>query len=146
MAAATRDAIHLGRMTIRFLLEGSDTGGSAAIFEFTIPAGGVLPVAHSHDAYDETIYGLECTSSWTVAGSTTDVAPGDALFIPRGVVHSFANPGDVEARALAVVTPGLLGPAYFHELVALVEAAGGRPPDGAAIAGVMRRHGLTPAP
>jgi quercetin dioxygenase-like cupin family protein len=146
MSAATRDDIHLGEMTIRFLLEGSDTGGAVAIFEFTIPVGGKLPVAHSHDAYDETIYGLAGGSTWTVDGTTTDVAPGEALHIPRGVVHSFDNPSDVEARALAVVTPGLLGPGYFHDLVAVVEAAAGGPPDLAAIAEVMRAHGLTPAP
>jgi hypothetical protein len=44
------------------------------------------------------------------------------------------------------VTPGILGPDYFRELAALVEGAAGGPPDLAAIAEVMRRHGLTPAP
>jgi hypothetical protein len=40
----------------------------------------------------------------------------------------------------------VLGPAYFQELAALVEPGSGGPPDLAAIAAVMRRHGLTPAP
>jgi len=47
---------------------------------------------------------------------------------------------------LAVVTPGVLSPDYFRELAALVGAAAGGPPNMTAIAAVMRRHGLTPAP
>ena len=47
---------------------------------------------------------------------------------------------------LAIVSPGILGPDYFREIAAVVEAAVGGPPDSAALAEVMRRHGLTPAP
>ena len=112
----------------------------------TVAAIAQTPVAHSHDAFDETIYGLEGVTRWTVGEQTTDVEPGSAVHIPRGVVHSFDNPSDVEARALAVVTPALLGPEYFHDLVAVVAAAAGGPPDLTAIADVMRAHGLTPAP
>ena len=72
------------------------------------------------------------------------VASGDSLFIPRGVVHGFTNEGDVDSRVLCAISPGLLGPAYFEE-VAAVLAVGG-PPDVAKIGEVMRRHGLTPVP
>ena len=47
---------------------------------------------------------------------------------------------------LAIVTPGVLGPDYFRDVAAVVDAAAGGPPDLAAIAGVMKRHGLSPAP
>jgi hypothetical protein len=46
----------------------------------------------------------------------------------------------VDAKALAVVTPGLLGPDYFQEMAAIVNAGG--PPDPNKINGVMARHGL----
>jgi hypothetical protein len=68
------------------------------------------------------------------------------LCIPRGVVHRFDNNHDVDAKMLAIVTPGILDPDYFREVAAVVQAATGGPPDPAAIAEVMRRHGLTPAP
>jgi hypothetical protein len=45
---------------------------------------------------------------------------------------------------LAAVTPGILGPRYFSEVAAIIGAAAGGPPNGPAIAEVMRRHGLTP--
>jgi hypothetical protein len=67
------------------------------------------------------------------------------LLIPRGAVHQFDNTGEVDAKALVVVTPGILGPEYFLEVAAVLDAAAGGPPDFAALGEVMRRHGLTPA-
>ena len=146
MTTGTRDDIKVGELTIRFLVEGEESAGSVAVFEFDVPAGAKVAAAHSHDGYEETIYGVEGVLTWTVEGTPTDVAPGEALFIPRGAVHHFDNTQDVDAKALAIVTPGVLGPGYFREVAAIVDAASGGPPDLAAIADVMRRHGLTPAP
>jgi quercetin dioxygenase-like cupin family protein len=145
MATMTSDEIKVGELAIRFLLEGEQSGGSVAIFEFDVPAGAKVAAAHSHDGYEETIYGLEGVLTWTIEGTATEVGPGEAVFIPRGAVHHFDNTGDVDAKALAIVTPGVLGPDYFREIAAVLDAAAG-PPDLAAIAAVMRRHGITPAP
>ena len=138
------ETIALGDVSVRFLVEGDESNGTAAAFEVLIRAGGKMPAPHYHDAYEETIYGVDGVSTWTVAGERVDIGPGEALCIRRGVVHHFDNLGDVDAKALCVVSPGILGPQYFRE-VADVLAAGG-PPDLAAIGAVMRRHGLTPAP
>jgi quercetin dioxygenase-like cupin family protein len=132
-------------MAIRFLVVGEQTAGSVAVFEFDVPADGKIAAAHSHDGYDETIYGLEGTLTWTVEGEDIEVGSGEALFIPRGAVHQFANPGDVDAKALAIATPGVIGPDFFRGAGAILEAAAGGPPDLAALGAVMRRHGLTPA-
>jgi quercetin dioxygenase-like cupin family protein len=145
MSTNTREEIRSGQMAIRFLVEGAQTEDSVAVFEFDIPAGAKVPVAHSHDGYEETVYGLAGVLTWTIDGVPTDVGPGEAVHIPRGVVHHFDNPHDLDARALGIVTPGILGPDYFREVAAVVDSAAGGPPDLAAIAGVMRRHGLTPA-
>ena len=117
--------------------------GSVAAFEFDVPAGAKVAAGHSHDGYDETIYGLEGVLTWTIEGTPTDVAPGETLFIPRGAVHHFDNTGDADAKALAIVTPGILGPDYFREVAAILDASAGGPPDFAALGEVMRRHGLT---
>ena len=148
MSSMTVEEIRIGELSIRFLLEGDDSNGSVAMFEFTVPSRARVPVAHSHDAYEETVYGLEGTLTWTVDGERRDVRPGEALCIRRGIVHRFENEGEADARVLAVVTPGVLGPDYFRELAALVdeEVAAGSPPDPARIGEVMLRHGLTPAP
>jgi len=145
MQTSMREEIRIGGLAIRFLVEGEQSAGSVAVFEFDVPAGARLPSAHSHDGYEETIYGLGGVLTWTVEGAPTEVGPGEALVIPRGAVHRFDNAGEDDARALAIVTPGILGPAYFRELAAIVDASAGGPPDIAAIAEAMRRHGLTPA-
>ena len=146
MPMSTSEEIRIGQLAIRYLLEGEASGGSVAVFEFDVPAGARVPAAHSHDGYEETIYGLEGVLSWTLDGRKTDVGPGEVLFIPRGAVHRFDNDHGVEAKMLAIVSPGILGPEYFREIAAVIEASAGGPPDPAAIGEVMRRHGLTPAP
>jgi quercetin dioxygenase-like cupin family protein len=143
-STSTPEEIRIGQMAIRFLVEGKQSRGSVAVFEFDVPVGTKIAAAHSHDGYEETIYGLEGTLTWTVEGTPIEVGPGDVLCIRRGEVHQFDNTQDVDAKALAVVTPGILGPDYFREVAAVLEAAAGGPPDLAAIAAVMRRHGLTP--
>jgi len=130
---------------MEFLLEGADTGGGLAQFVVGVPAGAQVPAPHSHDGYEETIFGLEGEVTWTLAGAEHRVGPGDAVCIPRGVVHAFTNPGPGPARQLVTVTPGVLGPDFFRALGAVFEAAAGSRPDPAEIGAVMRRHGLTPA-
>jgi quercetin dioxygenase-like cupin family protein len=144
--ARRHEEIRIGQILVRFLVEGAESGGAVAVFEFDVPARAKVPVAHSHDGYEETIYGLEGTLTWTIGGIKTEVAPGEAICIRRGVVHRFDNLHDIDAMALAIVTPGILGPDYFREVGAVVTAAAGGPPDLVAIAAVMRRHGLTPTP
>ncbi len=146
MTTSAPEEIKVGEVAIRFLVEREQSAGSVAVFEFDVPAGARVPVAHSHDGYEETIYGLDGVLTWTVEGTPTELGPGDALLIPRGAVHHFANTGDVDARALAIVTPGSLGPDFFREVAAVLDASGGGPPDFAAIGAVMGSHGLTPAP
>jgi len=146
MATRVREEMKVGELVIRFLVEAGQSEGSVVVFEFDVPAGAKVPIAHSHDGYEETIYGVDGILTWTIDGAPTDVGPGEAVCIPRGVVHRFDNTRDADARALAIVTPGVLGPDYFRELTAVFETAVGGPPDVAAIGAVMRRHGLTPAP
>jgi len=146
MTVTTRDKIKVGEMTIRFLLEGQESGRSLAIFEFDVPSGAKIAAPHSHDGYDETIYGLDGMLTWTLGGVPVDVGPGETLFIPRGAVHHFDNAHDADATALAIATPGIIGPEFFREVAAVLDASAGGPPNATSLGEVMRRHGLTPAP
>lgn len=138
------EIIHVGQIGIRFLLEAADTNGSVAMFEFTVPAGAKVPVAHYHKAYDETIYGVEGVVTFTVEGKPVDIGPGQTCFIPRGAVHGFNNLKPNAVRALAVITPALLGPDFFKEAAAIVNAGG--PPDVEKLKAVLLKHGLVPVP
>jgi quercetin dioxygenase-like cupin family protein len=144
MAKTAADAIHVGALTVRFHVDADESGGSVSVFECDVPANARMPAPHSHDDFDETVYGLDGVTTFTLGERRTDVNPGEALFIPRRVTHGFTNGGDIDARFLAVISPGLLGSSYFRDVADVL--TGGGPPDIEKIGEVMRRHGLTPAP
>src|ERR671916_1093881 len=146
MVTSPSEEIRIGQLAIRFLLEGEASGGSVAVFEFDVPAAARVPIAHSHDGYEETIYGLEGVLTWTVDGEQTEIGPGEVLCIPRGVVHRFDNDHEVDAKMLAIVSPGGVRFGCCGERAAGIKAATVGPPDPTALAEVMGRHGLTPAP
>lgn len=140
------ETIRLGPLGVRFLITGNDANGSVAAFELVVPAAQRLAApAHSHDHYEETVYGIDGVLTWTVDGKPIDVGPGQALCIPRGAVHRFDNNGSRDVKALCVITPAAIGPAYFRESAEVISQSAGGPPDRVKMAEIMRRHGLTPA-
>jgi quercetin dioxygenase-like cupin family protein len=141
-----RDTITVGALSVRFLVEAEDSNGSASVFECHVPASSRMPAPHSHDGFEETIYGLEGTTTWTIDGETIEIGPGEAVCMQRGQIHGFQNHGDVDATFLAIATPAVFGPAYFREIGEVLALNAGGPPDLTALGAVMRRHGLTPAP
>ena len=62
---------------------------------------------------------------------------------PAGAVHRFDNLGNEDVKQLAVISPAIMGPAYFREAAEVIAAAGGGPPDRAKMMDVFRRHGMT---
>ena len=140
------DTITVGELGVRFLVETADSKGSASVFECYVPANSRMPTPHSHDGFEETIYGLDGVTTWTIDGATVEVGSGEAVCVQRGQIHGFENHGSIDATFVAIVTPAVFGPAYFREIADVLAASAGGPPDLAAIGEVMRRHGLTPAP
>ncbi|HVN93774.1 MAG TPA: cupin domain-containing protein [Terracidiphilus sp.] len=141
------ETIRLGPLTVDFLITGGNSLGTIAAFELKVPAGvRLMAPAHSHDHYEETIYGIEGVLTWTVNGQPIDVEPGQALCIPRGAIHRFDNNGSRDVKVLCVVTPAAIGPEYFREMADVAKESDGGPPDKAKMIAIMLRHGLTPAP
>jgi len=142
-ANPSEEIIIIGPLEIRFLLTGGDSSGSVSVFEVLVPVGQKLAApAHKNDAYEEILYGIEGVLTWTVDGTPTEVGPGQALCIPRGAVHRFDNLGGEDVKQLAVISPAVMGPAYFREAAEVIGAGGG-PPDRAKMTDVFRRHGMT---
>ncbi len=141
------ESIRLGPLEVRFLITGENSHGSVAAFELFVPAAQRLAApAHSHNHYEETIYGIEGVLTWTVDGRPIDVGPGQALCIARGAVHRFDNNGAQDVKALCAISPAAIGPQYFRESAEVINAAAGGAPDKAKMIAIMLRHGLTPAP
>ena len=146
MPSESRETISVGALGVRFLVEADDSNGTVAVFECYVPANATMPAPHSHDAFEETIYGLEGATTWTINRETVEIGPGEAVCVARGAIHGFENRGSTDAKFLAIATPGVFGPSYFREIGEVFAATVGGPPDLVAIGVVMRRHGLTPAP
>lgn len=145
MPTTTGTNINLGGIDVQFLVEAQDSDGAATVFECAVAGGATVPPPHSHDGFDETVYGLEGVLTFTIDGHTREIGPGDSVCIRRGQIHQFVNPRTVDAKFLSVATPGVFGPDYFTQIREVLTAAAGGPPDLAALLDVMRRHGLTPA-
>jgi len=69
------ETIRLGPLALRFLVTGENSGGMVTVFEMLVPAGQrLMATAHSHDHFEETVYGIEGVLTWTVDGKPIDVA------------------------------------------------------------------------
>jgi quercetin dioxygenase-like cupin family protein len=137
------DIIKLGALELKFHQSKDDTGGSVDVFEMTMQPNARMPIPHYHDRWDETIYGLSGVSTWTIDGKDIDLAPGETVFIKRGIVHGFANRGSAPASCLCILSPGVLGPQYFRDVAGLLSSGA---PDPAKMKETMLRYGLVPAP
>src|SRR3974377_1797613 len=139
---ASEETIKIGPLGIRFLLTGDDSNGSVSVFEVLVPVGQKLAApAHKNDAYEEILYGIEGVLTWTVDGTPIEVGPGQALCIPRGAVHRFDNLGNEDVKQLAVISPAIMGPAYFREAAEVITAAAGGPAGSRETAEASRPHG-----
>jgi len=89
--------------TITLNLSGAEIGGTFTSFlEETPPGGG--PPPHDHDNEDEWFYPLEGREFY-VDGKWTEVPTGTVVFVPRGTVHAFRNPGAAPLKMLIHTAP-----------------------------------------
>jgi len=137
------ETIRIGGLELRFLQSKDATGGSLDLFEMTVQPNARMPVPHYHENWDETVYGLAGITTWRVDGQDIAVGPGQTVFIRRGVVHGFSNGTQEPATCLCILSPGMLGPAYFREMATLLAEGA---PDLARMRETMLRHGLVPVP
>jgi quercetin dioxygenase-like cupin family protein len=108
----------------RVLLRSEESGGELSVIE-TSPASGVGPPFHRHD-FDETFYVLEGELTFRVRDEFLTAGPGELVFAPRGVPHTFANLSDDPARQLIVCAPAGFE-RYFARMAA--ERRDMEPPD-----------------
>lgn len=137
-----KEIIRIGNLELNFLLDGNDTDGTLVQFEMIVPPGVKVPAPHFHVGVDETLYVLEGTLTQTIGTEIRELQAGDHCFIKRGIVHGFNNLHDEPARVLCTLSPADIGPAYFREIAAVINAGG--PPDLQKIMAIMKTHGLEP--
>lgn len=137
------ETISFGGLELRFLQSKEETDGSLDIFEMTLQPEARMPVPHYHDRWDETVYGLVGVTTWRVNGNDVRLGPGQSVFIKRGIVHGFRNDTQQPATCLCILSPGVLGPAYFRDMLQLLSSGA---PDLEKMKETMLRYGLVPVP
>jgi quercetin dioxygenase-like cupin family protein len=134
---ATRSIQWMGT-TYTLVLTKPETGGAFALVD-SVTEPGYGPPRHVHRNEDEAFFVLSGDVEFWTKDGTVVKGPGEAVFLPRGVEHTFRVAGDQPARMLTMLTPGGFE-AYFLEM--------GRnkyriPEDMGAVAGSAANYGIT---
>ncbi len=99
-----------------------DTHGGYALHQSYAPAGQPAAHLHVHHATEEAFIVLEGELTFHVEGRKVAMGAGSFVLVPRGVRHTFANPGGQPARYLVLFSPAGLE-RFFEELAALRSAS-----------------------
>ena len=89
---------------IEILLSGEMTGAkSAMLTQSSRPGGGPPPHSHLHE--DETFFVLEGDYEFLLDGEWRKVQRAEAVYGPRGSIHTFRNAGTTDGKVLVFVSP-----------------------------------------
>ena len=104
------------------------TAGRLLIFEASTPPGGGPP-PHVHAVDAETYFILDGEYQVTLGEETVTARERDLVFIPPGVLHTYANRTADAARMLTIFTPGGFE-GYFRAVGQSAVAGHAAPPVG----------------
>ena len=105
-----------------FTATAASTGGELLAFDFALRPGGAVPMPHVHPIQTERFEVVEGRMRFRVGLRTVIAGPGDVVEVAPGVMHSFANAGDQEARLRVEVRPALAMEEMFADVIALARA------------------------
>jgi quercetin dioxygenase-like cupin family protein len=114
-----------GGMDITFKITSDQTGGALAICEIAIEPGRLIP-AHLHDTEDEFTYVIDGRIGVLIGEEEFTADAGSWVSKPRGIPHTFWNPGPNHARTIEIITPAGFEN-FFREISGIFSANG--PPD-----------------
>jgi quercetin dioxygenase-like cupin family protein len=122
----------------------ASTDGELLAFDFALRPGGAVPIPHVHPIQTERFEVTEGRMRFRVGLKTVIAEPGDVIEVEPGVMHSFANAGDTEAKLRVEVRPALQMEEMFAEVVALAESGQmtrrGMPRNPLVLADLARRY------
>jgi quercetin dioxygenase-like cupin family protein len=119
------ERVSLGGLDITFKMTGDQTGGAFAICEISVEPGRLIP-GHLHDTEDEFSYVIEGRIGVLIGDQELTAGPGSWVSKPRGIPHTFWNPGPDLARTIEIITPAGFEN-FFRDFSAIVKGDG--PPD-----------------
>src|SRR3954464_5244294 len=128
----------LGSMGVRFMINGSESGGGFSLVEHPMPPRALGAPLHRHSREDEYTYVLEGRMGALLGDDVVYAEVGDLVQKPRDQWHTFWNAGDEPCRILEIIAPGGFEN-YFDEIV---DAAAQGPLDVEWLGGLAARYGL----
>ena len=93
-----------GDSLFEFLVPSEVTGGQLSVFRATAPRG-FGPPRHIHTREDEVFLVESGEVTFEISGRRHAAGPGTAVYMPRGVPHTFRIDSPV-ARMLGIIAPG----------------------------------------
>src|SRR5215211_949462 len=100
----------------------ASTGGELLAFDFALRPRGAVPIPHVHPIQTERFEVVAGRMRFRVGLRTRIAGRGDVVEVAPGLVHSFANAGDEEARLRVEVRPALAMEQMLADVVALARA------------------------
>jgi quercetin dioxygenase-like cupin family protein len=119
------ERVLLGGLDIVFKITSGQTGGALAICEMAVEPGRLIP-GHLHDTEDEFTYVIDGRIGVLIGEEEFTADAGSWVSKPRGIPHTFWNPGPTHARTIEIITPAGFE-RFFRELSAIFSTDG--PPD-----------------
>ena len=100
----------------------ASSDGELLAFELGLRPGGAVPIPHVHPIQTERFEVTAGRMRFRVGFKTVIAEPGDVIEVEPGVMHSFANAGEEEARLRVEVRPALAMEEMFAEVIAMARA------------------------
>lgn len=128
----------LGVVGARFIMDGAAAEGRFSVVEHPIVPRGLAAPMHLHTREDEFSFVLEGRWGFMLGSEVVYAEPGDFVYKPRDVWHTFWNATDRPARLLEIISPAGFEQ-FFVELDHLLETD---PDDLEAIFGLAAKYGV----
>jgi mannose-6-phosphate isomerase-like protein (cupin superfamily) len=128
----------LGVVGARFIMEGDPSEGRFSLVEHPIVPRGLAAPVHLHTREDEFSFVLEGRWGFMLGPNVVYAEPGDLVFKPRDVWHTFWNATDQPARLLEIISPA----GFEQFFVELDDLSKNAPDNIEAVAALAAKYGV----
>ncbi len=129
-------------MTLTFKTSAEHNAGRYTLCEAIEPPGSGAGL-HRHATYDETFVICDGHYEFQLDDKMLSLGPGDMVFVPRGMPHSFVSMGPEIGRQLIVSSPGGIFDTMIAEIAtAMVDSGSPSSPGDADAHAIEARYGL----
>ena len=115
VAAREKDSFDFGGLSVRWKVEGNQTGGRFSVVHHPIAPHALGAPLHYHHNEDELSYVLTGRLGALLGDDVVTAEPGTWVFKPRQQWHTFWNAGETPCEIIEVISPAGFEN-YFREV------------------------------